>query len=577
MLAILGIHFETNYGDEPLLSKCKLPDAWTGSWFLSGLPEKIIITGHSLGWMGDCYRIQDNNKYIFYRPQDQCYQCVAIWARHQNALEFKSGECKDSDFTENLCDISPDVTLNTLVRLNGEDVECPFQAPLSFSYSKGTGVCKSPLSELGQCLTKAQVKLRFHACPDISQTESKEEVLTCLATWPDDRDASQTFLVGTLDFRYRRTVEDRLRCFLLRKTEDGFLVAQSSDATCHGGLSSPEDGFQTFQLGQVVPDTGNLFPMWTAGLNRLLTFDFNRLYSFTEDRTSLLVSNYSYTTKQAFPLSRTTLVRVYENAPRRVKMVTKTISGCEQMYRCTVLYRRTDDILELEEGLPTRVMRAACAESNFVSSRNVFTTLLQENLDIRECNLFGVHNVTSISLHSQTKVCDLHGFNRLEIQCSSPEQVEFIRECPVLDRAIYFCQGGWEERIKAAELLPPKPTFPFIYQDNFIFTKEKSGAGNAPVAEEAHNENITRGFIIAKPKRRDSTSFRRVCLMYTVINGTFGWTVGKSGCDRSIWPGSVGEHRFNTTVIGPCSGSQSRSFVSIVAVVYFMFKATELY
>lgn len=247
------------------------------------------------------------------------------------------------------------------------------------------------------------------------------------------------------------------------------------------------------------------------------------------------------------------------------------------MYRCTVLYRRTDDILELEEGLPTRVMRAACAESNFVSSRNVFTTLLQENLDIRECNLFGVHNVTSISLHSQTKVCDLHGFNRLEIQCSSPEQVEFIRECPVLDRAIYFCQGGWEERIKAAELLPPKPTFPFIYQDNFIFTKEKSGAGNAPAAGEAHNENITRGFIIAKPKRRDSTSFRRVCLMYTVINGTFGWTVGKSGCDRSIWPGSVGEHRFNTTVIGPCSGSQSRSFVSIVAVVYFMFKATELY
>jgi len=576
VLAILGIHFETNYGDEPL-SKCKLPDPWAGSWFLSGLPEKIIITGQSLGWMGDCYRIHDNNKYIFYRPEDQCFQCVAIWVRHQNALEFKSGECKDSDFTENLCDISPDVTLNTLVRLDGEDIECPFQAPLSFSYSKGTGVCKSPLSELGQCLTSAQVKLRFHACPDISQTESKEEVLTCIATWPDDRDASQTFLVGTLDFRYRRTDEDRLRCFLLRKTSSGFLVAQSSDATCHGGLSSPEDGFQTFQLGSVTPDRGNLFPMWTAQLKRLLTFDFNRLYSFNEDRTTFFVSNYSYTTKESILVSRTTLVQIEENGANRIKMVTKTISGCEQMYRCTILYRRTDDILELEEGLPTRVMRAACAEANFVSSRNVFTTLLKENLEIRKCNLLGVHNVTSLSLDSKTKMCDLHGFSRIEIQCSSREQVEFIRDCPSSDRATYFCQGGWEERVKAAELLPPQPTFPFVYQDNFIFARDDNPIVNDPVAEEVTNENITRGFIIAKPKRRDSNSFRRVCLMYTVINGTFGWTVGKSGCDRNIRPGSVGEHRFNTTVIGPCSGSECPTVLSVIAVISFMFKATELY
>lgn len=403
-----------------------------------------------------------------------------------------------------------------------------------------------------------------------------EEVLTCIATWPDDRDASQMFLVGTLDFRYRRTDEERLRCFLLRKTSDGFLVAQSSDATCHGGLSSPEDGFQTFQLGQVIADTGNLFPMWTARLNRLLTFDFNRLYSFSEDRTSLLVSNYSYTTKQIFPLSRITMVTKYEQSPSRVKMVTKTISGCEQMYRCTVLFLRTDDILELEEGLPTRVMRAACAESNFDSSRNVFTLLLKENLDIRECNLFGVHNVTSLSLHSQTKVCDMHGFNRLEIQCSSPEQVEFIRECPVLDRATYFCQGGWEEKVMAGELLPPQPTLPFVYQDNLIFTSDEIPTGYVPVGEKVLEKNITRGFIIAKPKRRDSTSFRRVCLMYTVINGTFGWTVGKSGCDRSILPGIGGEQRFNTTVIGPCSGSESIS-MSCIAFVYFLFKAEEFY
>ena len=44
-----------------------------------------------------------------------------------------------------------------------------------------------------------------------------DETLTCLAEWKDDRDKGQTFLIGTIDTRYRRTIEQRLRCFLLRK------------------------------------------------------------------------------------------------------------------------------------------------------------------------------------------------------------------------------------------------------------------------------------------------------------------------------------------------------------------------
>ena len=44
-----------------------------------------------------------------------------------------------------------------------------------------------------------------------------EEILTCIAHWNDDRDPSQSFLIGTLDYLYRRTLEDRLRCFLLKK------------------------------------------------------------------------------------------------------------------------------------------------------------------------------------------------------------------------------------------------------------------------------------------------------------------------------------------------------------------------
>ena len=73
------------------------------------------------------------------------------------------------------------------------------------------------MSEVRQCVRESRVKLSYQACPDIDQTESKEEVLTCLGHWADDRDASQSFLIATLDFRYRRTLEDRLRCFLIKQ------------------------------------------------------------------------------------------------------------------------------------------------------------------------------------------------------------------------------------------------------------------------------------------------------------------------------------------------------------------------
>ncbi len=55
----------------------------------------------------------------------------------------------------------------------------------------------------------------------------------CMATW----------LV-----RYRRTEEEQVRCFLVRNTTSGQLVAQSADATCHGGLLSPADGHLTFNM-----------------------------------------------------------------------------------------------------------------------------------------------------------------------------------------------------------------------------------------------------------------------------------------------------------------------------------------
>ena len=218
----------------------------------------------------------------------------------------------------------------------------------------------------------------------------------------------------------------------------------------------------------------------------------------------------------------------------------------------------------MSAGLATRVLRAACAAANFNPSRNLWTTLLSEHLGIERCNLWGVHNVTSLGPASPATQCtNLHSFTRMEIQCSSPEQVQFVKECETADRATYYCQGGWEETVPAGQLAAATTESSFRYQDNsFVFP-------SPPATPSALHQNVTRGFIIARPARRDSVSQRRVCLMYSYANGTFGWTVGKGGCERTLVPGLAGEHRFNTSLLGPCSSAPAPYISTLLIILLY--------
>ena len=55
-----------------------------------------------------------------------------------------------------------------------DDIPCPLAAPLTFTYQRGEGrVCLSPMSQVNKCIKDTQLLIRFQACPDIIQTESK--------------------------------------------------------------------------------------------------------------------------------------------------------------------------------------------------------------------------------------------------------------------------------------------------------------------------------------------------------------------------------------------------------------------
>ena len=125
------------------------------------------------------------------------------------------------------------------------------------------------------------------------------------------------------------------------------------------------------------------------------------------------------------------------------------------------------------------------------------------------------------------------------------------------DVAIYYCQGGWQESLQMSQLLELSrgTHMRSSVHNRFLFPDHHSSM--EPLAGELSAMNITRGFIIAKPRRRDSKSQRRVCLIYIIFNHgpalmtganntishnnttivSYWWTVAKTECDRNLLPG----------------------------------------
>ena len=87
---------------------------------------------------------------------------------------------------------------------------------------------------------------------------------------------------------------------------------------------------------------------------------------------------------------------------------------------------------------------------------------------------------------------------------------------------------------------------------SFLFSPQSPLVALDRDQERLAETNITRGFIIAKPRRRDSKSNRRVCLIYLIVNNSdnithnnnslsvsYWWSVGKTECQRNILPGTT--------------------------------------
>lgn len=138
----------------------------------------------------------------------------------------------------------------------------------AFTYNRGHGECRNPVSKIKSCTEDTRMMLNFQACPDVEGTESTGkgekfnqtlwaekvlipsnvdssffrclvgirlkilikflffslplhvhqqfpvEELTCLATWKDN---NAHYIVGTLSHSRATSNEERFRCFVYEK------------------------------------------------------------------------------------------------------------------------------------------------------------------------------------------------------------------------------------------------------------------------------------------------------------------------------------------------------------------------
>jgi hypothetical protein len=537
-------HFTATFKQQGV---CYFPERWEGTWFQSGVRQPIIIDGPRLSSKGRCLG-SEGDKFLVVDDKRACYRCVVIHEKHANVLQYKETFCHNRDSLPTLCSlITGDALLFSMFRENAAPYVCPFRGPFTFTYNRGHGECRTPVSSIDTCTEDSRLLLSYQACPDVYGSESTVEELQCLATW---KEGSSRYLVGKVHHNHATSNEDRFRCFVYEKASaasealDGvdYRVAQSGDATCNG-LFSATEGSRTMILKRAPLLNKCRFPAWVASYNHWHTLDYSATYSFHHRNSTLRITNSS---GLEMKVVCTQLIPRDENS---VVVLTHYTMGCQSGFTCMAFYRRDVHVIEVQIGTQTKRQEDACNPAYFNRTNLPYATLVTTFPETRACPYTGKFEVSNLirsenSHQSDTRYydnnyyvnkfprsapdhkrrikrvdqsveCDSTGFTSLVIGCNSVDTMEFRAQCSSPDAITsYSCHGGWKE-------------------------------------------NGT-SYLITTPLSRSSHGSRRYCFIYKESSPDLVlFSTSADNCDRVVRPGITGELVFNVTSTGKCVETSS--------------------
>nr|CAD7201513.1 unnamed protein product [Timema douglasi] len=523
-LSILGIILPMTWSSK---DNCQLPADLSGLWFQNRVENLIVINTTHIETKGECVQSDGSEKFIFEDKLEGCYRCVVLHQKHHNVLQYKETDCNIASEIDDLCDkINGDAPLNSMFRVDGSPETCPFKSPpFTFSYNRGSGECRSPISTIDSCTDDSRLLFRYQACPDIQGTESTVEELLCLASWKEGNDR---FLVGKVYHKMATTDEQRYRCFAYKEIDGSlaYQVAQSGESTCTNGLSATE-GSRTMTFYRVDSQQMSCkFPNWVTNHRRWHTLDYKRLYFVSHHNTSLRVSGDEQDQER-----RVICHTLVASSHHSVTIVAHATAACNSGYVCMMIYRRDGHVIELQQsGKVVLVPEEACNETNFNAITLPYTTLITASLHSRKCPYLGRYTVSGQKIDGtrrkrqqgdvEAEKCDDEVFESLVVGCTqSSDTMQFYSACASETISEYSCHGSWED-------------------------------------------NQT-SYLIASPVSRTSIGARRFCFIYSksVADSSFGRNKGKGvamlqmstvtdSCHRHIMPGITGVWAFNLTVNG---------------------------
>ncbi|RZF36095.1 hypothetical protein LSTR_LSTR010506 [Laodelphax striatellus] len=425
---------------------CQLPERWSGAWFQSGVRQPIVIDRTRISNKGRCFT-NDGDKFHMFDDKSMCYRCVVIHEKHENVLQYKETFCVHTrDSLHSLCQlITGDALLFSMFREEGVAVPCPFRGGHTFTYNRGHGECRYPLSTIDSCTHESRLLFQYHACPDVHATESAVEELQCLATW---KEGSLRYLVGKVHHSHATSNEERFRCFVWEKVtandadqliDEGsrprspddvsadYRVAQSGDATCNG-LFSPLEGSKTMTLKKAPATSKCRYPPWLTTSTHWHTLDYSRTYLFHHRNTTLHIANTTNsnsdgggaatlgnTAAQQLTAAHAQSLMDGQQDIRLVCTELKAVStevaqlvghytmGCQNGFMCMMFYKRDSHVIELQTGTPTKRLEEACTSAYFDRSSAPYITLVTTNPEQRKCPHFGRYSVSGVTRRDQRR------------------------------------------------------------------------------------------------------------------------------------------------------------------------------
>jgi len=375
---------------------CQFPPEWEGIWFQNTVRPYITIDATSISNQGQCTKSDfRGEKFIIKVDGDRkCYKCIVMYQKHHNVLQYKeTTKCSKRSELQKVCKGIPgDAALNTLFRIQGNPIDCPFGTDhgFKFSYNKGKGECEWPESELEPCTDTKRLVLNYQACPNVEKTEFMSEQLECQARW---RDGSRHFMVGKLNHPHAANDEDKFRCFVyeykdVERPSEGIYLAQSGDATCNG-LFSPREGPRTLKLKKAPSKIGCTFPRWMQDKKSWSTIDGALIWKFATSGNSTWMNMTTVTSTNFGGISsyvkhEESLVwchKIIDTTPpqhtktenreeqhylSRTKIILYQTQGCSSGFVCSDIRQLSHQgVLRVKLGSSTRTKEYACDESQF--------------------------------------------------------------------------------------------------------------------------------------------------------------------------------------------------------------------